>query len=373
MLNNTPLLFPLISLILGIYWQQAYAFNNIILTAACSILFFAIILFNKRVTLKSLQIFSCALFFFGGADLLQNQRNEHYNILKNIKNKKINAIAKVNNKEKGGPLKTTETLKLTIQQVKDPTQGTYKKTNFNIVCYTQANTNIQISDKIELKNLPTITLSKNKALTNNPSFDDYLIKENILTTIFTNDLNYEILNTPNYSLNRWLLNKKNSLCKQIKTKLTPTTRSLFFSIFLGNKKDKTLNRIKKDFGCWGISHYLARSGLHIILFILIWTFLLNLLPLNFVCKRIILLIVCFIYLFLSWTSISFIRAFMVFVFFEIGKLFQQQTLFLHLLMMTCLVILLFNPMQLFFLDFQLSFALTFALAGLNMLSTNLSS
>ena len=66
-----------------------------------------------------------------------------------------------------------------------------------------------------------------------------------------------------------------------------------------------------------------------------------------------------LYFILSWPSISFIRAFLIFLFTKYCNLHRHPTHFMHILLLTCCIVLLINPLQLFFLDFQLSFFLTF--------------
>ena len=126
-----------------------------------------------------------------------------------------------------------------------------------------------------------------------------------------------------------------------------------------------MDHLRKIFNEWGISHYLARSGLHMILFILIWTMVLQFLPVHISVKRVAIAALCIIYSILTWPSISFCRSFFVFLLCQVGMIVNFQVNFLHLLTTTCLLILLFNPIQLFFLDFQLTFSLSFALVWLS--------
>jgi competence protein ComEC len=142
---------------------------------------------------------------------------------------------------------------------------------------------------------------------------------------------------------------------------------LFSTIFLGNKDGvkKRLNNEKIFFKLWGISHYLARSGLHLVVFLALLELLLRLIPITFVLKQIISLCIAMIYFLLSWSSLSFMRAFLTFIMYKICLLLGLSSNFLHLVILTCFITLLYNPAHLFFLDFQLSFGLTFALAWFN--------
>ena len=158
-----------------------------------------------------------------------------------------------------------------------------------------------------------------------------------------------------------MIKKRNTTYEKLSKKLSRKTATFFSSIFLGTKAFSPIDKTKEAFGFWGLAHYLARSGLHIVLLIFAWSLLLNIIPLPFWQKRIILLCVTLFYTALTWSSISFMRALGVFILYEVGRIFKYQMNFLHILSFVCITILISNPLQLFFLDFQLSFALTFAL------------
>lgn len=365
-INKTSFLtYPLISFILGIFWQQKFEFCHFVLSISIVILTISLFLFSKETYfIQKSKILICFIFFFSGSFLFQEQKNNHFCLLNKIINHKIDVIAQIENKEKIES-KIKEILNLKIEQIKKENNNDYKNTNFNILCYSRATTNTQVGDKVTIKNIKLSNPQKVVNLANNTNYLDYLIKENILSTFFISKPIIQVLYTPSFSVKRFAYNIKNKIYKNIKNKINIKTFSFFSSIFLGNKNVIQFSFLKNIFNYWGISHYLARSGLHILLFILIWNFFLGLLPINIKLKKLILITLSCTYLIFSWTSISFIRAFYVFILYEIGKILNQQTNFLHLLTLICLYILLFNPIQLFFLDFQLSFALTFSLAWLN--------
>jgi competence protein ComEC len=368
--KSHPLLLPLFSFIIGIFWQQFYQYNSIITSISVVLIFvLLIILVIKNFNLELIQLFSYFLFFFCGAFLLQYQKNHHQQLLKKIENKKLDVLALIKDKEKIIDKKFKEIITLEVRAIKKSAPDSkHQKTNFNLLCYTSTTTSAKIGDTVAIKNLSLTIPKKDPTNFKFVTFDDYLIKENILATVFTYKLNYKPTSSPNFSLGRWLLNKRNYIFQKIKQKMSSQTFCYFSSIFLGNKKNYNMNDLRETFNYWGISHHLARAGLHISLFILIWKFFLNLLPLTIYLKQILLLLICLIYQQLSWTSIPFVRAFYIFVFYEVGKLLNQQTNFLHLLTFLCLILLLFNPIQLLFLDFQLSFALTFALGWLGYIN-----
>ena len=361
-----PIFFPLISIIVGIYCQEIFPFNLIVLLLS-TITSFALLLFLKKTkNLKNLQILSCLTCLFSAMLLLQQQKENHSYLLNKFCNKKLEVIANIKNKEQKAD-QQGEIVELEIEKIKEPWQRFYRKTNFNLLFYTKEQSKFEIQDRIKLKNLIFNTPAHKQNLNQNPSYSNYLIKENILCSIFTKRLYAFKISSPNFCIKRWILNTKNLLLQNIRQKLSPKTFCYFSHIFLGNKKVAPTKNLKNSFNLWGISHYLARSGLHILLFILIWGFLLNIFPFSIYLKKVFLLLVCVVYHLFSWTTISFARALYVFILSQTGKILDFQTNFLHLLTLLCLIILLFNPIQLFFLDFQLTFGLAFALGLLGKL------
>ena len=140
--------------------------------------------------------------------------------------------------------------------------------------------------------------------------------------------------------------------------------AMFSSIFLGNRQinKKENNIVKNSFRLWGILHFLARSGLHLIIFLMLCELMLKFIPIHFHLKQGILVFLSLIYLLLSWPSLSFIRAFSIFLLYKLCPILNKKSDLATLVATVCLMMLIYNPIQLFFLDFQLSFGLTIALA-----------
>ncbi len=358
----SPFFILLLSLIAGIYSQTFCAFSfPIVLGTGVSILFLLLLL-QKYLSEKFVYFFLIILFFFAGNSLLTLQKKHHKLLLTKYANKQLSVVAYVINKEESQSHPYKHVALLKIKHV------TYRKhnqnfcANFKILVYSPFKYNFTVGDTITLNNVRFYD-KQTKTLSGNNPFSDYLLKEHVLATIFLNKtILYKITNRPKLSISRWFWEKKYAFYNKLKSKINPKAFAFFSLIFLG-KKQQSKNEInlRKKFNIWGLAHYLARSGLHIVIFVLIWKFLFRFIPIHMVIKTIFLVILCLLYSFFSWSSISFLRAYYVFLFLQIGFLMRQQTNFLHLLSIICMFTLLFNPMQLFFLDFQLSFALTFSL------------
>lgn len=235
--------------------------------------------------------------------------------------------------------------------------------NKSLYLYTKNQTNFLPDDIIESEEF------KIKP-SNSKDFQNFLLRQNIIGTAFEPTYKGTLKRRPIFSIKRWLREKRNTLTFNLQKKLSPPVFALFCSLFLGKTViNKPLSEIYKPlFKTWGIVHHLARSGLHLTLFVLFWHLFLSCLPLPFWFKHCLLLLLCSVYFFLSFSSISFIRACHIFLLYGLCALFGFGTNALQILTLSCLATLFYNPLHLFFLDFQLSFYLTFCLLWLNHLN-----
>ncbi len=244
------------------------------------------------------------------------------------------------------------------------TDDSEKNAHYLVQIYSRNKLFAKISDIVYIHNLHF----KRPA---NEAFHHYLMKEGIAATTFQEKVSITIKAHPPFSLNRQLFNARKNLFNSFQGKLSRQTFTLFTAIFMGEKTALKKNNvpIEGPFKQWGIVHYLARSGLHLVIIVSICELLLRFIPLAFALKQFILLFSAFIYFLLTWPSVSFLRAFLIFLLYKFCTLFRIPDHFLHLLFLCCLLLLIYNPLYLLFLDFQLSFGLTFALAWLNLFKT----
>jgi len=317
---------------------------------------------NKYLVKTIFLLFSI---FLAGAFLYTQKINSQASFYKEVDNKTCDLIATVKDVARWPGKRHKQTILLDLKKVKEKNTMTWKSyPRKSIRLYIKNAVPLQVADTIKLKN---ITFKRPK----NPSYSLYLIKENTSISLFTDTLQYETIQRPSYSLSRLISQKRAHLAKNIKERMAPKTFELFSSIFLGAKKieKKHAQQLKHRFKYWGVLHFLARSGLHLILFLLLCEIVLKLLPIHFAIKQGILITISTLYLLLSWPSVSFIRAFAAFVLYKLCPLLNIKPDLFHIVTLICFSMLLYNPIQLFFIDFQLSFALTAALALCNKIQT----
>lgn len=355
-----PLLLITVCFIAGII-----LYNHVLLLSTLSTLTLGYILFIylKRNRLQN-QLLFCFFALTAGAYYHHKEWQDYHNFYTITDNKKVDVTGTIldiyqtviNHK------KTTAII-LAIDTI--ATENTVYKSNKLCIFYAQCNKSLQVGDVALFYD---ITCKK----PTNEDFQRYQIKEQIVATVFDDAVAYKITHRPDWSIRYWLWNHKNRLLDSLRNKLSPDCFRFFTSLFLGNRsciKDE-LEETNDQFKTWGISHFLARSGLHLVLFILMWQILFSVIPLPLGIKQIILMLISCAYFILTWTSAPFTRSFALFLFNKLCIFGKIHFHLLHYLTLTCLLFLLYCPLYIFFLDFQLSFALTFALAWLNQVTAH---
>lgn len=362
-----PLLYVTFACILGIYCcsiSPAYLTYGALFILGSA--FF--IAYTHSVTYKLPVMLPCLLFAYGlGAWRLAHYYDHYSNALLPLQGQSCHVRGHIIDSHPVDHPRFKHCFTLALQKFCYSSTTQWTSCTPTIQLYVRHNIGLAIDDLIEISSL---VFKKEKTTTN---FTHYRLKEGISATLFVDTFYCTIIDRPQWSLKRWIFNKRRALLLSFKKKLSPTTFNLFSSIFLGNKEasKQEMGHLKEHFNTWGITHYLARSGLHMVIFVISWQVLLGFIPLPFMIKEVLLLMLGLIYYVLSWPTVSFNRAFLLFLVCKLCLLARLQTDFLYLLSGICCAILLYNPLQLFFLDFQLSFGLTFALAYFGQLNMHL--
>ena len=355
---------PLVGLIAGIYFCNLLRSEHvpwfiicIALLSICGLLLYYEMVKKQPYLLQG--TIGMTMFLLGAA-LFYRQHNQHIIKRDLFASKTWNITGCIIEKNTTNATIFPVKLRIRLEKIQDKETTLWFTQGIDVLCYC-THTKTEVSDKIYIRNVH-FTKNTDNISGKNTSFDDYLCKEGFASTAFLSKCYIKKISSPFFSLNRWISNFRDHVFNSIAKKLSPRTQTLFDVIFLGIKDRSRMGDIQKKSAFWGISHFLARSGVHLIFVIFVWGFFLKLVPLPFSLKQIIMIFLCFTYAIVTFPSVSFTRALIVFIALKIAQLLNKQSSFLHLLSLTCIVLLCINPMQLFFLDFQLSFGLTFALA-----------
>lgn len=139
--------------------------------------------------------------------------------------------------------------------------------------------------------------------------------------------------------------------------------SIITAILLGN--DETLEpELKASYASAGVSHILCVSGMHVGVIFMILNFLLQALdytrPLRLL-KALLLMLFIWIYACITGLSPSVTRAATMFSFVTIGGMLRRNTNIFHSLFASLFILLIINPLLIFEIGFQLSYAAVFGI------------
>ncbi|MDO5663625.1 MAG: ComEC/Rec2 family competence protein [Bacteroidia bacterium] len=149
--------------------------------------------------------------------------------------------------------------------------------------------------------------------------------------------------------------------------------SFISALTLGYKHDLT-NELQEAFRASGTSHVLAVSGLHVAIIYAIFTFLFSFLGKTgrrFVLKQILIIVALWFYAFLAGLSPSVLRATIMLTIASIGFAGGRKGFTYNTLAAAAFFILIYNPMSLFDVGFQMSFTAVFAILYFNPMINNL--
>lgn len=141
--------------------------------------------------------------------------------------------------------------------------------------------------------------------------------------------------------------------------------SIIQALLLGQKKDLSIET-RLSYQNAGAMHILAISGLHIGIILMLLNFILG--PLEFLkfgklIKCVLLILFLWAFAFVSGLSSSVIRACSLFTILTIGLQFRRSAPFSNYLFVALFLSLIFKPLVIFDLGFQLSYAAVFGIIG----------
>lgn len=310
----------------------------------------------QLMSFRSLFIFMVIkLSFLGGMYRFNHLSSQYQRCVKELTESSFDCIATVTDIQKFSRKAFKNVITLDIQKI-GKKKSEWRSMRATLKVHTIAPVTFFVGDLIKIY---SVKIKPQK----NASYEKYLWKEAIHASIFLPKFSYRLVKRPSMSIARLLHASKNRIVSAFQEKLSPLTNSLARPLFLGVKSEHdTYTLIKKYCAYWGIVHYLARSGLHVVLILYVWNLFLRCIPINFFIKKLILLMLIFIYHLLTSSSISFIRALISYVLYKVCTFQGRPSKTFDIVILTMFLILLLNPLQLFFLDFQLSFGLTLALS-----------
>jgi len=214
------------------------------------------------------------------------------------------------------------------------------------------------------------TLTKiNKTLNPNEfDYHAYMRKQGVFHQIKLEKGNYKRLEIKIESINEIAFHVRRKINQKLKKyNFSKENLSLINALLLGQRQDISIETFN-NFRNAGAIHILAVSGLHIGVILLLLNFLLK--PLDNIRNgkkaKIILVVIClWFYALLAGMSASIVRAVSMFTAVAIGLAINRPSSIKNSLVVSIFFLLLFKPLLLFDVGFQLSYAAVFSIVWIN--------
>lgn len=368
--------FPLIKItfcfVLGILFAQMT--KPTFLLTLVSLLIFSIstlifsLLSNKKAVYKSLFGLFCLItsFFIGSFTLVINNdtlNSNHY--LKDLKSVENEYSAKIIIKEK---LKNTINNDRYVAKIIElNNKKSYGKIILNIRKDSLVPT-LEMGSHLKVAG----SFYKNRKPNNPDQFDygKYLENQQIYAQVYADASNIKIGTQVDKTISYYASKLRNRITHNLeKNHFNKSELSVVVALILGQQQDIS-QEVIRDYQYAGAIHVLSVSGLHVGCILLFITFLLKPIPNNkkgSIIKLIIVIASLWLFGILAGLAPSVVRSVTMFSFVAIGMYLRRSVNIYHTLVVSALLILLFQPSFLFDIGFQLSYVALFFIVWLQPL------
>lgn len=368
--------FPLIKItfcfILGILFAQmskpTFLLTLILLLICSSITLIINLLSNKKTVYKSLFGIFCLItsFFIGSFTLVLNNdklNSSHY--LKDLKSVENEYSAEIIIKEK---LKNTINNDRYVAKIIElNSHKSYGKIILNIRKDSLMPT-LEMGSHLKVAG----SFYKNRKPNNPDQFDygKYLENQQIYAQVYADASKIKIGSQVDRTISYYASKLRNRITYNLeKNNFNKSELNVVVALILGQQQDIS-QEIIKDYQYAGAIHVLSVSGLHVGCILLFITFLLKPIPNNkkgSIIKLIIVIASLWMFGILAGLAPSVVRSVTMFSFVAIGMFLRRSVNIYHTLVVSALLILLFQPSFLFDIGFQLSYIALFFIVWLQPL------
>jgi competence protein ComEC len=164
----------------------------------------------------------------------------------------------------------------------------------------------------------------------------------------------------NYFFEKIVFPSKNYVVRYITSALQGDEAYFLIGLLLGDRSDIS-QEIKKAFMNTGTIHVLAVSGSHVVLVVAIIFTLLGLLRFPRKAKIAVTILILVYYTYLTGATPSVVRASIMAILLLLGKYFEERVNIYNALGVSAVLILVYDPKQIFDVGFQLSFSAVFSI------------
>lgn len=339
------LVFTTLFYILGIIisYNELLTLGKIVLIFP--IIFLMVIFFSKNIQRNLYYFVVILLSIIIGFFISKNNSNkildDYYGNLGIIEGKIIE-------KDLEGKSFTVKTYKLTTEE------NTIEEIGEKIIINLDEEFNVDVGTRIIAEGRILEPLgSKNRFVFN---YKSYLSRNNITANMFLDKEEIEIISSGNI-IDKSRISILERIEEFIDENLNYENSRILKSVIFGDTEyldDKFLQGVRNT----GIAHVFAVSGLHIGIFIAVFTFIFKILGLNIRKCQIMTLLFLWYYGFIIGFPISILRALILFSVITLGNILLRKNSPFNALSFTALILLIYNPHWLFDAGFQLSFITT---------------
>ncbi len=353
--STAPIVLVVILLCLGIIFEKVFALPFLLLCALLIlVLLISVIFLQKSLSSNTVYL----LFFILGAMLVVNSNtlaNNHIVKVPFVFEQEVLVDGVVIDDPRVTKKRMSFSLKVDKLYFK---QDIPIKVTGNLLVHLYKNANINYGDKLLVKG----KLSRAYNFSSGFDYREYLASKGIYALFFVSrdDLLEKQGNLMLHPVKHAAYKIRNNIKNIFKTKLHPAYAAAYNTIILGESKN--LPKLFRDnFVKTGTAHVLAVSGLHVGIISLLLFFVLRFCRIPKRLVYFLMIIVLISYCFITGLRISVIRATVMAVVVLVGFLKQKPVHIYNSLSLAALIILVFNPNELFNAGFQLSFVSVFSI------------
>lgn len=226
--------------------------------------------------------------------------------------------------------------------------------NEKIVCYVNA-PNLELHDKLYIRK--EVYAIKNRHNPGEFNSKSYWHNKGVHAAAFITEGDYKVINKlPTPFLEKWRSSAKRLFENIFSYHFEGDALAIASALILGDKALLSQD-LRDSFGAAGAMHVLAVSGLHVGIILELLLFLFGRIPKVFTKKRalIISLIILWLYAMIIGFPPSVVRATLMFSVLSIGRMSSQQSDSLNILFFTAFAMLVFEPLLIYDIGFQLSY------------------
>lgn len=352
-LSKQPFLILIICFILGIFFQDRFSLNEMMIYSIIAIcLFIGISTFFQSYFLHKAKSILLGLMFFGVGIVIHFFNTSSTENISLSKNKIV--VFKISKK-----LNSTEKNKKYEAVIK------LEKKDFNAIVFIPVNSK-ELDFNHYYKADAYISKPKSPQYDFQFNYAHYLKRKNIEYQCYISN-EISLAERSDLNLNEKILQQRLDILHSIdKTEISPQSREFLKGIILADRTEIDAQTVQ-DFNRSGLVHFLAISGTHIVVIFGLFYFLcMRFLPLKF-RKYAIISSLVFIWIFAAFIGFgnSVLRSCIMLSVYFIYVLLQRKPDLLHSLSLSAFIILVFDSQQIFDVGFQLSFLAVLGIFWLN--------